>query len=143
MLHETSYAVISMRQKQSSNIRSGALDVKVFVNTTHVLHKVDAEFLSFAIDSSYFLSDKTRRHIFNTSSTKLRTLISGLSPAILRIGGTKADFMFFDIPPEPLLLAKLSGKPYLMYKEDVANLVELTRATGSRLLLDLNLEKRF
>lgn len=38
---------------------------------------------------------------FPNSSPKLRTLARGLSPAYLRFGGTKTDFLIFDPKKEP------------------------------------------
>lgn len=54
---------------------------------------LDPRFLSVTIDASLASEPK---YIAFLGSQKLITLTSGLSPAFLRFGGTKTDFLFFD-----------------------------------------------
>jgi len=44
--------------------------------------------------------------LFCFSSAKLHTLLRGLSPAILRVGGSPADWLFFD---KPLAVLQAAG----------------------------------
>uniref|UniRef100_A0A2R9BID6 Heparanase n=1 Tax=Pan paniscus TaxID=9597 RepID=A0A2R9BID6_PANPA len=61
--------------------------------TQEPLHLVSPSFLSVTIDAN--LATDPRFLIF-LGSPKLRTLARGLSPAYLRFGGTKTDFLIFD-----------------------------------------------
>ncbi|XP_033070110.1 heparanase [Trachypithecus francoisi] len=61
--------------------------------TQQPLHLVSPSFLSVTIDAN--LATDPRFLIF-LGSPKLRTLARGLSPAYLRFGGTKTDFLIFD-----------------------------------------------
>ena len=45
--------------------------------------------------------------VFCFSSVKLHTLMRALSPAILRVGGSPADWLFFDKPLSVLQAAGL------------------------------------
>uniref|UniRef100_A0A8C6ED88 Heparanase n=1 Tax=Moschus moschiferus TaxID=68415 RepID=A0A8C6ED88_MOSMO len=67
-------------------------------STERPLHVVSPAFLSFTIDAN--LATDPRFFTF-LGSSKLRTLARGLSPAYLRFGGNKADFLIFDPEKEP------------------------------------------
>ncbi|KAL7982129.1 hypothetical protein Chor_001186 [Crotalus horridus] len=62
------------------------------------LRKVSPFFLSVTLDSNLITDPK---YITFLGSTKLRTLTRGLSPAFLRFGGTKGDFLIFDPQQKP------------------------------------------
>uniref|UniRef100_A0A8C6VM47 Heparanase n=1 Tax=Naja naja TaxID=35670 RepID=A0A8C6VM47_NAJNA len=66
--------------------------------------KVSPFFLSVTLDSNLITDPK---YITFLGSTKLRTLARGLSPAFLRFGGTKGDFLIFDPQQEPTLEEKI------------------------------------
>uniref|UniRef100_A0A2K6TEY6 Heparanase n=1 Tax=Saimiri boliviensis boliviensis TaxID=39432 RepID=A0A2K6TEY6_SAIBB len=68
-----------------------AVDLDFF--TQQPLHLVSPSFLSITIDAN--LATNPRFLVF-LGSSKLRTLARGLSPAYLRFGGTKTDFLIFD-----------------------------------------------
>ncbi|XP_029455411.1 heparanase [Rhinatrema bivittatum] len=65
---------------------------------------LNPQFLSLTIDAN-LVSDP--RYVTFLGSTKLRTLAKGLSPAYLRFGGTKTDFLLFDPNKEPSIEEKL------------------------------------
>ena len=46
-------------------------------------------------------------YVFRCSSSKLQTLLHALSPAVLRVGGSGADWLFFDKPLSVLQAAGL------------------------------------
>lgn len=46
-------------------------------------------------------------YVFCFSSAKLHTLLHAMSPAILRVGGSPADWLFFDKPLSVLQAAGL------------------------------------
>ena len=48
--------------------------------------------------------------VFCFSSAKLHTLMHAMSPAILRVGGSAADWLFFDKPQSVLQAAGLRPK---------------------------------
>ncbi|XP_070614184.1 heparanase [Erythrolamprus reginae] len=60
--------------------------------------KVSPLFLSVTLDANLISHPE---YITLLGSTKLRTLARGLSPALLRFGGTKGDFLIFDPQQEP------------------------------------------
>ncbi|EDO32634.1 predicted protein, partial [Nematostella vectensis] len=68
--------------------------------TDKPLHSVDRRFLSVAIDVHLI---RNKWHYFDTSSVRVQTLARGLSPAILRIGGTDGDFAIFQETDENAL----------------------------------------
>ncbi|KAM4708435.1 heparanase [Discoglossus pictus] len=70
-----------------------------------VRSSLDPRFLSVTIDASLASEPK---YIAFLSSQKLITLTRGLSPAYLRFGGTKSDFLLFD----PLKNASLEERIY-------------------------------
>ncbi|XP_045329455.1 heparanase isoform X2 [Leopardus geoffroyi] len=67
-------------------------------STERPVHLVSPAFLSFTIDANLATDP---RFLTFLGSTKLRTLARGLSPAYLRFGGTKTDFLIFDPKKEP------------------------------------------
>ncbi|XP_066893037.1 heparanase isoform X2 [Kogia breviceps] len=76
-----------------------AADVVVLVfSTERPVHLVSPAFLSFTIDANLATDP---RFLTFLGSSKLRTLARGLSPAYLRFGGTKTDFLIFDPKKEP------------------------------------------
>ncbi|XP_053453959.1 heparanase isoform X3 [Nycticebus coucang] len=66
--------------------------------TEQPLRLVSPAFLSFTIDANLATDP---RFLTFLGSPKLRTLARGLSPAYLRFGGTKTDFLIFDPKKEP------------------------------------------
>ncbi|KAK2183655.1 hypothetical protein NP493_301g02069 [Ridgeia piscesae] len=115
--------------------KSGQLSLTV--DTTAVRFEVETFFLSVNLDSSLVLD----KH-FDFNSQRLHTLLSGLSPCILRVGGSSADCTYFDSPLEKLKQAGLQPVPEVISKPYWSQLVRLANATGSRLLYDLNLQLR-
>src|SRR5690606_36172094 len=56
-----------------------------------------ARFLSYALDT-----DKVVYQNFDFSRDRLLTLTQQLSPALLRVGGTKADLVYYDLSRTPI-----------------------------------------
>ncbi|XP_037065117.1 heparanase isoform X2 [Peromyscus leucopus] len=69
-------------------------------STQQPLHLVSPSFLSVTIDANLATDP---RFLTFLGSPRLRTLARGLSPAYLRFGGTKTDFLIFDPKKEPTL----------------------------------------
>ncbi|XP_036194085.1 heparanase isoform X6 [Myotis myotis] len=72
--------------------------VELDFSTEQPVHQVSPAFLSFTIDANLATDP---RFLTFLGSPKLRTLARGLSPAYLRFGGTKTDFLVFDPKKEP------------------------------------------
>nr|CAW32391.1 heparanase [Nannospalax judaei] len=67
--------------------------VELEFSTQRPLHLVSPSFLSITIDANLATDP---RFLTFLGSPKLRALARGLSPAYLRFGGTKTDFLIFD-----------------------------------------------
>ncbi|XP_022361610.1 heparanase isoform X2 [Enhydra lutris kenyoni] len=67
--------------------------VELDLATERPVQRVSPAFLSFTIDANLATDP---RFLAFLGSPKLRTLARGLSPAYLRFGGTKTDFLIFD-----------------------------------------------
>lgn len=84
-------------------------DVVVSIDTQQPIATVSERYLSFAVDSAQVVggvfwnpdADAEEEEIavepFDFSSTRVRTLAAALAPATLRIGGTAADFIYYDL----------------------------------------------
>ncbi|CAL4073385.1 unnamed protein product, partial [Meganyctiphanes norvegica] len=57
------------------------------------LREVSSKFLSVGLEPWLMRNDWEK---FNTSSLLLQTLVGGLAPAVLRMGGTSANFLTYD-----------------------------------------------
>uniref|UniRef100_A0A3Q2T0U0 Heparanase n=1 Tax=Fundulus heteroclitus TaxID=8078 RepID=A0A3Q2T0U0_FUNHE len=68
------------------------LDLEVDADLSAVFRRVDPRFLSVTIDASLASNEK---FMLLLRSQRIRTLAKALSPAFLRFGGTKQDFMVF------------------------------------------------
>ncbi|CAK6983420.1 heparanase-like [Scomber scombrus] len=66
--------------------------VRVSVDLSRLVHRVDPRFLSVTIDASLASEEK---FMYLLSALKVRTLARALTPAFLRFGGTRQDFMVF------------------------------------------------
>ena len=63
--------------------------VSLLYNASVALNTVPSDFLSFNIDAASIYYN------FSFGEPKLAQLLSYLSPAVLRVGGTAADFTFY------------------------------------------------
>lgn len=90
----------------------------VRISTDSPITQVDPRFLSFAVDSSqvvgsnFWSPDGITERIppYDFTRQKLRDLTAELAPAYLRIGGSEADIIYYDMtatPPDP------APEPYL------------------------------
>ncbi|KAM3938482.1 heparanase [Leptodactylus fuscus] len=78
--------------KVSNNVLEPPVELQLHLKTSN-RSPLNARFLSVTIDASLASEPK---YIAFLESQKLITLSRGLSPAFLRFGGTKSDFLFFD-----------------------------------------------
>lgn len=114
----------------------------VALNVSGVVGVVEEFYLSYCIDSSILSPDKHWLN-FNFSSPKLHTLLRELSPSILRLGGSPADRLFFNVPVPPLNSTQLQPAPVYLQNQDLLNLLQLTKNTSNLFLLDLNVQVRY
>ncbi|XP_069557112.1 heparanase isoform X2 [Brachyistius frenatus] len=68
-------------------------DLHLHLGLSAVFRRVDPRFLSVTVDASLASKEKFMSLL---SSPKMRTLAKALSPAFLRFGGTRQDFMVFN-----------------------------------------------
>lgn len=116
-------------------------DVLVRVDSSAAIAKLDERYLSFAVDTAQVLGgrfwnpdseDATETEVvvdpYDFDRERLRMLAAELSPAILRVGGTAADTVFYDLsespvddPPEPfeLLLTREEWGGFAGFAEDL------------------------
>ena len=103
--------------------------VEVKLDTSKVLHTVSERFLSITIGiSELYFHFKS----LNVSDPKVLALASGLSPAVLRIGGTDADESVFD----PNGNENMPTHTYTLKDWETSN--TFAANAGLQLLFDLN-----
>ena len=98
-----------------------AVPVTLRLDTSAPIAEVSERFLSFAVDSAQALGgvfwdpagsgEEVPVPVYDFGRQRLRRLTSELAPAILRIGGTAADYVYYDVsdtpvsaPPQPYRL---------------------------------------
>ncbi|KAG0707872.1 Heparanase [Chionoecetes opilio] len=84
-------------QVEEEEVEEDVVEVKVDVE--EVLQVVPDTFLSLALSPRLMQRGWSN---FNTSSPLLLSLVRALSPAVLRVGGSAANFVTYDPTPEPL-----------------------------------------
>ncbi|XP_020844092.1 heparanase [Phascolarctos cinereus] len=95
------------------------------------VQEVSLAFLSITIDSNLMTNPG---YIAFLSSQRLRTLARGLSPAYLRFGGTKADFLIFD--PEKESTFQKGSYWEAQVDPDICNFSPLPSAMENQLELE-------
>ncbi|KAF0031838.1 hypothetical protein F2P81_016393 [Scophthalmus maximus] len=83
--------LLLLRARVRTDPGPGALDVSVDLSS--VLRRVEPRFLSVTIDASLASEEK---FMYLLSSVRIRTLAQALTPAFVRFGGTRQDFMVFS-----------------------------------------------
>ncbi|XP_064164897.1 heparanase [Anguilla rostrata] len=103
--------------------------VFVSMHVDRVYRRVNDHFLSVAIDASLVAEEK---YMYLLGSPKLKTLAKELTPAFLRFGGTKQDFMIFS-PENYLLKSRDFTKTSEFHQEDICQRLELPPLLEDRL----------
>uniref|UniRef100_A0A8C7U1N1 Heparanase n=1 Tax=Oncorhynchus mykiss TaxID=8022 RepID=A0A8C7U1N1_ONCMY len=93
MISILSYGYYVVASAESARDEWNFESVNLNVDLSRVLKKVNERFLSVAIDASLVAEEK---FMYLLTSPKLRTLAKALTPAFLRFGGTRQDFMTFN-----------------------------------------------
>ncbi|KAF5903707.1 helicase POLQ-like, partial [Clarias magur] len=98
--------VEKLYKRQANQIVASAKLVDVDMDLSRVDRRVDERFLSVTLDASLVAEEK---FMYLLGSPKLRTLAKALTPAFLRFGGTKQDFMKFTPQSEYYMTKSYSG----------------------------------
>ncbi|KAG9342590.1 hypothetical protein JZ751_016022 [Albula glossodonta] len=99
------------------------------VDLFRVQRRVNDNFLSVAIDASLVAEEK---YMYLLGSPKLRTLAKALTPAFLRFGGTKQDFMIFT-PQNDFIKSRKLPKNVPFHQDDICERLELPPLLEARL----------
>ncbi|KAM4635206.1 heparanase isoform 2-T2 [Polymixia lowei] len=103
------------------------VNVNLNMDFSGVLRRVNERYLSVAIDASLVAEEKL---MYILGSPKLRTLAKALTPAFLRFGGTRQDFMVFH--PEKTIQSH-GYHPHYSVSEDACKKLELPSLLEERL----------
>ena len=117
---------------------------------TQMAVEVSEQFLSFAIDASLLIGGQwwspegtdvggvggDRVEPLDWSNPELRALVKPLAPAILRIGGTEADHIFYDLDDE--FDRAPEGYDYLLKNAQWEALTRFSTELGFELMFTLN-----
>lgn len=130
--------------------------VNVLVDPFTAQGVLDEMFLGYAFDTAQFTGGKwwregsDIRQIAETpdlESTKLRNLVSYLSPSLMRIGGTDCDGAYFcpgegdcTLPAEyaDAFIDKDNRVPSYFTHEDIRRAAEFAQAVGSKIMFCVN-----
>ncbi|XP_061589496.1 heparanase isoform X2 [Cololabis saira] len=94
------------RDQDWDQLQDQVQDLALELDGSAVLHRLDPRYLSVTVDASLAAQEK---FMLLLRSEKIRTLARALSPAFLRFGGTRQDFMVFTPEKELQLDPDVSG----------------------------------
>ncbi|XP_036833379.1 heparanase isoform X3 [Oncorhynchus mykiss] len=133
MISILSYGYYVVASAESARDEWNFESVNLNVDLSRVLKKVNERFLSVAIDASLVAEEK---FMYLLTSPKLRTLAKALTPAFLRFGGTRQDFMTFN----PTFLHSNENHKNSVFDAECAVdlLYSFTNCSGLDLIFGLN-----
>uniref|UniRef100_A0A3P9DA21 Heparanase n=1 Tax=Maylandia zebra TaxID=106582 RepID=A0A3P9DA21_9CICH len=113
------------------------------VDVSAPLRRVDPRFLSVTIDASLASQES---FVWLLSSRRMRTLAAALSPAFLRFGGTRQDFMVFEPhrrqqweePQDAAVSDFLTSLSFFFTELTVDQLHAFANCSGFQLIFGLN-----
>ena len=129
----------------------GYYDTDVMINGSEPLFTVSDKFLSFAIDTSQVVGGNwwsadgeatigvgaDEAEPFDFTRTRLRNMARELAPAYLRIGGTEADKVFYDMQNQGL--DEAPGKyEFVFTAQHLDSIAEFAQAMGFEIFFTLN-----
>lgn len=107
-----------------------------------VRHIVPATFASFTVDAGQLFEGVfwNNSHEINFSDPTLHTLTSALAPSLLRVGGTDADRIFYNMsdPSNVTSWAPPPGYVHTLPRGRAKALLQFTHSTGNKLVFGLN-----
>lgn len=119
--HFVTFCAVALLLDQCLVSAGDLKSVSVDVDLSRVARRVDERFLSVTIDASLMAEEK---FMYLLGSPKLRTLAKALTPAFLRFGGTKQDFMKFK-PHSEYFITKGYSRDSLPHSGPVCSKFEL------------------
>ncbi len=126
--------------------------IRVRVNGDKVVAKVDSRFLSLAVDSSQVVGgffwggpdskttggvSENRVDPYDFARPRLRSLAAALAPAFLRIGGSEADKLFYDLEDTPTDELP-EGFTWSLTRAQLDGVLDFLDAVGFDLMFTLN-----
>ncbi len=127
---------------EEAGIAPADMTAEVKIDTSAPLTAVDSRYLSVAVDTAQVvggewwsasgemeLMGQERVPVYDFSRPRLRSLAAELSPAFLRIGGSDADRIYYDMREEPLTEAP-EGYNFVMTAEQLDGVFEFADALG-------------
>ncbi|XP_036833380.1 heparanase isoform X4 [Oncorhynchus mykiss] len=135
MISILSYGYYVVASAESARDEWNFESVNLNVDLSRVLKKVNERFLSVAIDASLVAEEK---FMYLLTSPKLRTLAKALTPAFLRFGGTRQDFMTFN---PTFLHSNENHKNSVFDADDICERLELPPLLEKRLKQEWTLQE--
>ncbi|XP_023839408.1 heparanase isoform X2 [Salvelinus sp. IW2-2015] len=135
MIYILSYGYYVVASVESAKDEWNFESVNLNVDLSRVLKKVNGRFLSVAIDASLVAEEK---FMYLLTSPKLRTLAKALTPAFLRFGGTRQDFMTFN---PTFLHSNENHKNSVFDADDICERLELPPLLEKRLKQEWTLQE--
>ena len=124
------------------------------VETLHVdgpaVHRLPPDYVSITLDTSQFIggywwegSQRIRRGVgerrvapFDFTTPGLRRYASAIAPAVLRVGGSEADKLYYHLGDSPV--GPPPGFDYVLSRRRWDELVEFAAGAGMRLVFTIN-----
>eukprot|EP00931_Biecheleriopsis_adriatica_P087899 TRINITY_DN62301_c0_g1_i1.p1 TRINITY_DN62301_c0_g1~~TRINITY_DN62301_c0_g1_i1.p1 ORF type:complete len:540 (+),score=54.35 TRINITY_DN62301_c0_g1_i1:62-1621(+) len=114
----------------------------VNLDLSHVRHQLPLTFGSFTVDAGQLFEGVfwNNSRAINFSDTSLRALTAALGPSLLRVGGTDADRIFYNLSDSSNTSHSTPplGFKYVLSGGKAQQLFEFAQGTGTRLVLGLN-----
>ena len=125
---------------------------EVSIDISAPVATVDERYLSFAVDTAQVvgglfwsaepvaqLIGQERQPVYDFSRPRLRALASQLAPAFLRIGGSDADRVFYDMSEDPVREEELSEEyEFVLTARQVDGIFEFAEALGLDVMFTLS-----
>ncbi len=129
------------------------VSIEISVDTSTVLRRVDERYLSFAIDTSAVVGGKwwdpeasgpetgsgtVNAPVFDFDRERLDTLTRALAPAFLRIGGSEADKVYYDMSPGSATSSAPEGFESVLTRRQWDSVNAFARRNQLALVMTLN-----
>ena len=117
---------------QRHNSSGSVISVAVSVGN-EVINVTSKRYVSFTIDASQVTDGR-----YNFSNTQMRYLMKQLSPAVLRVGGTQADYTYYEVGDENP--CKLPSSDYhCLSMSRLSEMVDMAKDVGAYLIYGLSI----
>lgn len=125
---------------------------QISIDTTAPVATVDERYLSFAVDTAQVvgglfwsaepvaqLIGQERQPVYDFTRPRLRKLARELAPAFLRIGGSDADRVFYDMTENPIAEEELSEEfEFVLTAGQVDGIFEFAETLGLDVMFTLS-----